>query len=51
MKLSKRANYRTHALVKWAASHIVFESILIEFLILFFIWIKSEKYIPFNHFS
>jgi hypothetical protein len=42
-KVSRCANFRTHALTKWATSHVVFGSIPIRSPILSFIRIKSGK--------
>ena len=42
-KVSRCANFCAYALIKWAASHLVFRSIPIGSLILSFIWIRCGK--------
>ena len=43
LKVSRCANFRAHALAKWAATHLVFGSILLGFPILSSIRIKNGK--------
>ena len=46
LKVSRHANFCAHVLAKWAATHLVFDSIPLRSPILSSIRIKNEKYPP-----